>query len=405
MTRRAFRALVAFLNLAACAPASDSPSPALVDDAIELPPSLRVGRLRPYALTPTVLYLNVDGATITKGIGSDAHANVSFICGATVPKLDHSLYGSDRDIVVTQLVSKVSQLYVDFNLQVVTSRPALPPYDMVVVGGDASICGYPSGTAGMGPLDCGDLIKGEIAFVYAQTITNLDMLAIAIAHEAAHSYGLVHSMDPCDAMSNYYCSSLKTFLNKQMAVSPDHYGKCGQTSTNSWGKLLEVLGARADPIVDTKIPLVHIMSPQPGQHVSAAVTVKVEAADDVGVERVELLLDATPLSQRTATPYDFELSGLALGAHTVTARAFDRVGNVASATSALIVDSETHRDAAPSPPDRGADAAAPSPPTTGGCQQVPGQSSTNFYLPHLLILAFLLMGRSPRRARRTGERG
>jgi hypothetical protein len=392
MADRGHLVVLLSLTLAACVPGPESAGPALADDAVEVPPALRLGRLRPYAMAPTLLYLNVDGATITKGLGSDAHANLSFICGTTIPPLDATIYGTDRDIVVTLLASKVGQLFADFNLQVVTSRPAAPPYDMVVVGGDAALCGYPSGTAGMGPLDCGNLLHGEIAFVYAQTISNLDMLAIATAHEAAHSYGLVHSMDPCDVMSNYYCATLKTFLNRQMAVSPDHYGKCGQTSTNSWAKLLDVLGPREEPIVDTTPPLVRITSPSAGQRVPPAVTVRVEAADDVGVERVELAVDGAPQGQRTTAPYDFQLSGLALGPHRAAARAFDRAGNVAEATSAMIVEPTPHADGTRPAPDRGADAAVPAPPPAG-CQHAPGQSSSNFFLPPLLILGLLFMGR------------
>jgi len=233
-------------TLAGCAPVQPSATEGLVDESPEVPAALRSRpRLVPYTSGPTVLYLNLEGATITKALDSNAYQNLSFLCGATIPPFDHTPYGGDRGQVAGELVAKVAGLFRDFSVQLVIARPSAPPYEMIIIGGDCSLCGYDKQNpiGGLGPLDCDDALQGELAFVFAQTFTQLDGLAVAIAHEAGHSFGLVHTSEPCDVMSNIYCAG-KAFLDKTVAVAPDHLGKCGQgPTTNSWQRLRDILGA------------------------------------------------------------------------------------------------------------------------------------------------------------------
>jgi hypothetical protein len=261
MHRSAAPLVIGLLTLVGCAPAP--PAAPFVDVSPEVPAELRARpRTVLYDAGPTVLYLNLDGVTVTKALASDAYQNLSFLCSprgdggptaVAIPPFDHAPYGSDRVKVTAELVAKVEQAFRDFALKIVTARPAAPPYEMIIVGGDSALCeGYASGLGGLGPLDCDNKIHGELAFVFAQTFTQLDGLGVAIAHEAAHSFGLVHTTEPCDMMSNVYCAQ-KSFLDKTMNVAPDHLGTCGQTSTtNSWRKLRDTLGLA--PRLDGLVP-------------------------------------------------------------------------------------------------------------------------------------------------------
>jgi hypothetical protein len=201
------------------------------------------GSLHPRAPRPRILYLNFDGATLFPAPVSDAHLNLSPQCGAALPAFDPAPYGAPRAAAISRVTGEVAALFADFGLVIVTRRPAAPPYEMVVIGGEATACGQPAGVPGIAPLDCGDQTPGEIALAFAGTITDLDMLAVVVAHEVAHTFGLVHTMAGCDVMSNYLCEEgRKSFLDVVVEVAPDHAGVCGLHTTNSWEALRGILG-------------------------------------------------------------------------------------------------------------------------------------------------------------------
>ena len=209
------------------------------------------GTLAPLAGGTTTLFLNFDGATITKAAGvSSAHTNTSFLCGATIKAFEHAALGADRTAVIADLVQGVEQLFAPFDLQVVTARPAAPPYHMVVIGGTPDTCGFPSGYSGMAPLDCTNAVSTDLALVFSDGITSAEMLAVVIAHEAGHAFGLPHSSAACDVMSIMLCTGadgglgVKVFLDREVDVTPDQAGLCGLHRTNSWRLLYRALGPR-----------------------------------------------------------------------------------------------------------------------------------------------------------------
>ncbi len=229
-------------------PDQDMPDPGLLFfDAVE-PPALTLGpdQFHPIPPTPRLLFLNMEGAKITKGAGSDASRDISFLCGGTVPPFKHGLYGSDRKKVLSELAQKVGALLAPYRLDIVQTRPAAGIYEMVVVGGTASWCGQPKGIAGLAPLDCGDKVPGEIAFVFSEDLTNLDWVAITAAHELAHSFGLLHTGEACDLMAPMLCAAAKkSFMDGNLPIWPDHQGKCGQSKvTNSHRAMGLALGFR-----------------------------------------------------------------------------------------------------------------------------------------------------------------
>lgn len=89
--------------------------------------------------------------------------------------------------------------------------------------------------------------------------------------------------------------------------------------------------------VDNTPPTVSLVSPSPGSEVGGDVTLQASASDGHGVERVEFLVDGAPLSEATAAPYlaTWSTAGLAEGSHAVAARATDRAGNTASASTTV----------------------------------------------------------------------
>ncbi len=203
------------------------------------------------ALTaPRVLYLNFDGATITKSSKtSDATTNTSFLGGGTLAP-----YPGDAT-ARGKVASLVAQAFKPYNVKVVTARPATGDYQMGVIGGYASNLGIGT-TAGISPLDCGDANGRDIFFVFAahmaakSTLMLAERVSQSTAHEAGHSFGLPHSNDPCDLMVSPFdavCPAgfFRSFLDKAMSCVDL---SCGPSTTNSHQQLLKNLGpAQASP--------------------------------------------------------------------------------------------------------------------------------------------------------------
>ncbi|HUR82725.1 MAG TPA: Ig-like domain-containing protein, partial [Thermoanaerobaculia bacterium] len=86
---------------------------------------------------------------------------------------------------------------------------------------------------------------------------------------------------------------------------------------------------------DTTAPTVSITSPASGATVGATVSVNASASDNVGVTRVDFLLDGALQSSDTASPYSWSwnTASSSNGAHTLTAKAYDAANNSATSTA------------------------------------------------------------------------
>lgn len=89
--------------------------------------------------------------------------------------------------------------------------------------------------------------------------------------------------------------------------------------------------------LDGVAPEVTLTAPDDGAIVEGDVTVSASASDDVGVERVEFLLDGALLGSDATAPYSmvWDSATAASGEHQLQARALDLAGNVG--TSAAVV--------------------------------------------------------------------
>ncbi len=92
------------------------------------------------------------------------------------------------------------------------------------------------------------------------------------------------------------------------------------------------------PGVDATAPTVAISSPASGASLSAATTISASASDNVGVTRVEFLVDGKLVATDTSAPYSTSWNAAAatLGVHTLTAKAYDQAGNSATSTAVSV---------------------------------------------------------------------
>ena len=175
-----------------------------------------------------ILYLNFQGATITKAASpdpmeDDAGRNISSGFGGNFPAFDSSAFDSG---VIGRIVAKVRKHYEEFNLSVVTERPPVPTkYTMMMIGGEATSVVVDGGSDERGPsgiakVDCGNRNPASVGAVFPVTIakalrrvaeatgnpppTNAEIeetIAVSISHEAGHSFGLLH-VDQAGAIMN-----------------------------------------------------------------------------------------------------------------------------------------------------------------------------------------------------------
>jgi poly(hydroxyalkanoate) depolymerase family esterase len=89
---------------------------------------------------------------------------------------------------------------------------------------------------------------------------------------------------------------------------------------------------------DTSPPTVSITAPAAGATVSGSVNVTASASDNVGVTRVDVLVDGAVAGSDTTAPYSVavDTTRLASGSHTLTARAFDAANNAATSVPVTV---------------------------------------------------------------------
>jgi len=99
--------------------------------------------------------------------------------------------------------------------------------------------------------------------------------------------------------------------------------------------------ARAGAITtcpDTTPPTVTLTAPADGATIRGTVTFTATAADDVGVGKVEYLVNGEVVAGKAVSPYTFDWSSGASGPVTITARALDAGRNAATSSVTVTVD-------------------------------------------------------------------
>jgi chitodextrinase len=91
---------------------------------------------------------------------------------------------------------------------------------------------------------------------------------------------------------------------------------------------------------ETSAPTVSVTSPSDGATVSGTVTIAADAADNVGVTKVDFSHGTTAIGSSTAAPYttSWDTTSVADGQYTLTATAFDAAGNSSASNVTVTVD-------------------------------------------------------------------
>lgn len=139
-------------------------------DAIDAAP-VQDGR----AMGTTTVFLNFEGAFLTKGVPDDPPNNVSGLIrpgGAMVPPWHDGM--ANREASIAAIAAGVRSRLAPYDIDVVTTRPGSGPYEMIMFGGHAR------DLFGAGPIDvfggsqCGD--DPEVSYV-TESVTDDEVAA------------------------------------------------------------------------------------------------------------------------------------------------------------------------------------------------------------------------------------
>jgi hypothetical protein len=116
------------------------------------------------------------------------------------------------------------------------------------------------------------------------------------------------------------------------ARAVDSAGNLGTSAT---------MTATVSNFADTTLPTVVITSATIGAN---KLSVSASATDNVAVAKVELYVDSSLVGTKTSTPYTFSVSlnSLALGTHTVKAKAYDNAGNTSFSVPVSFTNATSH---------------------------------------------------------------
>jgi hypothetical protein len=272
-------ACTVLLLFTACSPVesmseSESEPTLLLDDDFVIDPASQgpIGRFDHAVTTGDgpggahVLFLNFDGATITRG-SDNPGLNRSFIPNNTttvIPPFDDTKVAMfyNRAAAINEVVKYSNGFYANYNVHIVTTRPASGRYSMFMVGGTATLVGSGGGVVGIAPLDCGNANESNVGFAFSASLipstrtsltsanNALRQLAITIVHEAGHAYGLEHTSNTADIMYPSVAQGQASFANTSAAFAQPP-SRCSNGTTQNTGALLATnIGTRVGPPPD-----------------------------------------------------------------------------------------------------------------------------------------------------------
>jgi hypothetical protein len=190
---------------------------------------------------PVILYLNGRGATMSPGRNDSSKNTSQIVTSATT--FPPSKYASDATRWA-RLVATVKEHFALYNVAVVDTEPAAPPYlEALITNGPPSLIGYGDSLGGIAPTRCG-IIATSVVYIFDRRMASEVDVAEVASHELGHSLSLSHTQTPTDLMS--YSNSRTRFENLAAACGPTpsqpQSCNCGGSTQNNVEQLLRFLG-------------------------------------------------------------------------------------------------------------------------------------------------------------------
>ncbi len=198
----------------------------------------------------TTVFLNFDGARLTKDYPNDATADISLYVrppGVTIPPWRDGLPA--RAASVAAITQRIRGLLAPYDIDVVSTRPAAGTYNMIVFGGQARDL-FGAGTMDMVPgADCAP--QPDISFV-TETATNDDVAASLAVGALATTHHIPQTVarGDCLCFDGDACRPLTGLCTIGAAETPTQGGvqtcdgPAPPPTIDEHATFLEVFGAR-----------------------------------------------------------------------------------------------------------------------------------------------------------------
>lgn len=278
--------------------------------------------------TPTVLFLNFDGAELING-PDDSRSNVTTIADMAGP---YPAYGSDgaKRQAVMQAVREDWSAY---NAVVTDRRPSEGDYIMTMVGP-----GNPDNDSklGIALLDCEDAgTRNNIVFAFhsADDTHTATSTATTISQEIGHSLGLEHVSEPADIMNPTNVGGNPSFRDECLPLStsevqcPDqHEAACGvPDQQNAHAELYTLIGP-ATP--DASGPSVQLASPLDGENfeLDEEFEIVIDADEGLEIHKAALFVNTVLQGTDDAAPFGWTARQDVSGEYEIRVEVQDKQG-------------------------------------------------------------------------------
>jgi len=233
--------LVTVLAVAACGDGGSATPDAEVDAQTMCP-----AKTAPLAPGMHKIYLNFDGATLSKG-NDNAPLNISSLLvndPTTIPPYGPNLSATTRQGRIDVIVDYVQRALAPYSVDIVTTRPITGPYFMNVLGGLPEDIGFGVGNASIAGANCMPRYNA-VGLEFDQPGATAEDLANTFLSDIAMSagMGLTSRHNDCANRMEIYDQGLICSFD---AASPTvDTANCGRTPTQDEPKLLmDAFGCR-----------------------------------------------------------------------------------------------------------------------------------------------------------------
>lgn len=321
-----------------------------------------------YEPSPGVMFVAMDGVTISPNCGNGDTANSALNCSPLVSA--ETTFGAFGGGAASEFQTLASY-YEDFDVVLTSNRPPdWLPYTMTVIGGSANQIGA-SGACGIANVACDGLKRNHVSLNFPESCGGM---AETAAQETSHNWGLEHTDNPQDIMYPFNNGGFKQYVDECMPISNatgDGITQCdyihevycpagGGEQQNSYAELMGVFGPKTP---DTTPPEIVSVSPADGSTLGNAedILITAEITEDsrmvaVNWTWVEGLPDGIESYRRCTNnvcdqdfnpgvsfvaadmPWDFVvLAGAPAGMYSFKVEALDAYGNYDSETITIEV--------------------------------------------------------------------
>ena len=112
---------------------------------------------------PQQVYVHFDRITIVEG-AEDATVDTSTAFGGILTRYRDA--AADRDTRIADTLAAMAAIVEPFRLDVVTTRPEVGRYDMIVIAGSPAEAGMPAGQGGVAAVDCENAIPNKLVVIF-----------------------------------------------------------------------------------------------------------------------------------------------------------------------------------------------------------------------------------------------